>query len=73
MKKKAFQFLKKYQLLPDDQLSVEECEEYESIIDYFIENPDPECIPLFSLTSTCNSSIAQSIIINVLQAHDDDI
>ncbi len=44
----AFSFLKKHQPMPnDDKLKESEIKRYEEVREYFINNPDEKCIPLF--------------------------
>ena len=44
----AINFLKEHQPLPDDELLDEETvSKYEEVRRYFLNNPSPECIPLF--------------------------
>ncbi len=44
----ALAFLKRHQPLPDDEeLGQELISEYDSVRKFFLEHPDPECIPLF--------------------------
>jgi len=44
----ALAFLERHQPLPpDDQLSADLIREYDEVRKFFIEHPDPRCIPLF--------------------------
>ncbi len=47
-KVEALSFLKAHQPLPDDDLlKEEEIQKYNEVREYFINNPDEDCIPLF--------------------------
>lgn len=44
----ALSFLKEHQPMPnDDKLKENEIRKYEEVRDYFINNPDEQCVPLF--------------------------
>ena len=44
----ALNFLREHQPMPaDDKLTKDLTKKYDEVIDYFIESPDPLCIPLF--------------------------
>lgn len=46
-KKTALDFLSKHQPMPpDDKLTEDMMKQYDEVIDYFINNPDTQCIPL---------------------------
>jgi hypothetical protein len=47
-KQYALQFLRSHQPMPpDDEWTEELAQQYDQVRHYFIENPDPVCIPLF--------------------------
>lgn len=44
----ALNFLRQHQPMPpDDKLTKDIIKQYDEVIDYFIESPNPECVPLF--------------------------
>ncbi|PLR77520.1 HEAT repeat domain-containing protein [Bacillus sp. V3-13] len=54
--KEAIRFLKAHQPMPDDKaLSDEDIKQYDQVRKYFLNHPDPACIPLF-LNSFGNGS-----------------
>ena len=47
LRDEAIQFLKANQPLPNDDKLEKDIEKFSEVKQFFVDNPDPECIPLF--------------------------
>ncbi|MFC1745784.1 HEAT repeat domain-containing protein [Candidatus Riflebacteria bacterium] len=74
-KKDAITFLKENQPLPDDGEELDAIiEVFGEVQEYFLENPDPECVPLFlNCFGQGNGNGGYQLIEDVMVKHDRDI